>query len=113
MTTVLKTIRLSGKGIHSGLPVNIVIKPSKKDGIFFRRTDIDAKKLIPATYNNVGETRMRNTTIGNLKDAHVQTIEHLMAALFMTLSKVAQDSPSSILATDLASIPSFIFERSR
>jgi len=84
MTTLLKTIKLSGKGIHSGLPVNIVIKPSKKNGIFFRRTDIDAKKIIPATYDNVGETKMRNTTIGNIGGAHVQTIEHLMAALFIS-----------------------------
>lgn len=83
MTTVLKTIRLSGKGIHSGLPVNIVIKPSKRPGIFFRRTDIDSKKLIAAKYDNVGETKMRNTTIGNPRGAHVQTIEHLMAALFV------------------------------
>ena len=83
MTTLLKTIRLTGKGIHSGLPVDIVIKPSKKTGIFFRRIDIDSKKLIPATYNNVGETKMRNTTIGDTHGAHVQTIEHLMAALFI------------------------------
>ena len=84
MTTLVKTVRLSGKGIHSGLPVDIVIKPSKKHGIFFRRLDIDAKKLIPATYDNVGEAKMRNTTIGNLTGAHVQTIEHLMAALFIS-----------------------------
>lgn len=84
MTTLLKTIRLTGKGIHSGIPVDIVIKPSKRQGIFFRRVDIDSKKLIPATYNNVGETKMRNTTIGDIHGAHVQTIEHLMAALFIS-----------------------------
>lgn len=84
MTTLLKTIKLTGKGIHSGLPVNIVIRSSRKHGIFFRRVDIDSKKLIPATYDNVGETKMRNTTIGNPKGAHVQTIEHLMAALFIS-----------------------------
>ena len=38
---------------------------------------------ISAMYNNVGETKMRNTTIGDVNGAHVQTIEHLMAALFM------------------------------
>ena len=84
MTTLLKTIRLTGKGIHSGLPVNIIIKPSKKPGIFFRRIDIDGKKLIAAKYDNVGETKMRNTTIGDPHGAHVQTIEHLMAALFIS-----------------------------
>lgn len=83
MTTVLKTIRLTGKGIHSGLPVNIVIKPSKKAGIFFRRIDMDSAP-IPATFDNVGETKMRNTTIGDPHGAHVQTIEHLMAALFIS-----------------------------
>ena len=83
MTTLLKTIKLSGKGIHSGLPVNVVIKPSKKHGIFFRRIDLDFKP-IAAKYDNVGETKMRNTTIGNINGAHVQTIEHLMAALFIS-----------------------------
>ena len=83
MTTVLKTIRLTGKGIHSGLPVNIVIKPSKKAGIFFRRIDMNSAP-IPATFDNVGETKMRNTTIGDPHGAHVQTIEHLMAALFIS-----------------------------
>ena len=84
MTTLLKTIRMTGKGIHSGLPVNIVIRPSRTNGIFFRRIDIDAKKTISAKYDNVGETKMRNTTIGNTAGAHVQTIEHLMAALFIS-----------------------------
>ena len=83
MTTLLKTIKLKGKGIHSGLPVDIVIRPSKTMGIFFRRVDIDKNKLIAATYDNVGETKMRNTTIGDPRAAHVQTIEHLMAALFI------------------------------
>ena len=83
MPTLKKTVKLSGRGIHSGLPVNIIIRPSKKPGIFFRRIDLNKKKLIPATFDNVGETKMRNTTIGDTNAAHVQTIEHLMAALFM------------------------------
>lgn len=83
MTTLLKTIKLQGKGIHSGLPVDIILRPSKKHGIFFRRVDLDKTKQIPATYDNVGETKMRNTTIGNTNGAHIQTIEHLMAALFI------------------------------
>jgi len=84
MTTLLKTVKLTGKGIHSGLPVEIKIKPSKKRGIYFMRSDIDGAKPILATYDNVGEAKLRNTTIGDVNGAHVQTIEHLMAALFIS-----------------------------
>ena len=83
MATVKKKIEISGCGIHSGKPVTMVIRPSKKYGIFFRRVDL-GKNLIPATYDNVGETKMRNTTIGKTDSAHVQTIEHLMAALMLS-----------------------------
>ena len=82
MPTIKKEIVFDGKGIHSGTPVRLVVRPSDKRGIFFRRVDL-SDDLIPATYDNVGETKMRNTTIGNPDGAHVQTIEHLMAALFM------------------------------
>lgn len=84
MKSINKKIKISGVGIHSGLPVNMVIKPSKKPGIFFKRTDLPESDLIPAKYDNVGETLMRNTTIGDKNGAHVQTIEHLMAALFIS-----------------------------
>jgi len=83
MTSITKKVKISGVGIHSGVPVDIVVKPSKNPGIFFKRIDIDDSKLIPATFDNVGETLMRNTTIGNKDGAHVQTIEHLMAAFFI------------------------------
>ena len=84
MKSINKKIKISGVGIHSGLPVNMVIKPSKKPGIFFKRTDLPESDLIPAKYDNVGETLMHNTTIGDKNGAHVQTIEHLMAALFIS-----------------------------
>ena len=83
MTSLTKKVKISGVGIHSGLPVNMVVLPSKKPGIFFQRIDIKDSGLIPATFDNVGETLMRNTTIGDKNGAHVQTIEHLMAALFL------------------------------
>ena len=83
MNTVTKNIEINGRGIHSGLPVSMVIKPSNKPGIFFRRVDMVGTGLIPARFDNVGETKMRNTTVGKTDSAHVQTIEHLMAALFM------------------------------
>ena len=83
MTTLTKKVKVSGVGIHSGLPVNMVIKPSLRPGIFFKRIDIAGSDLIPATFDNVGDTFMRNTTIGDKKGAHVQTVEHLMATFFV------------------------------
>lgn len=82
MPTVKKQIKFSGVGIHSGLPVNMVIKPSKERGVFFRRVDMGDNKIL-ASFDNVGDTKMRNTTIGSLSAAHVKTVEHLMAALFI------------------------------
>ncbi len=83
MTTLKKQVKISGVGIHSGTRVDIVVKPSKERGIFFQRVDMVGTDKIPATYDNVGETKMRNTTVGQMSGAHVQTVEHLMAALFM------------------------------
>ncbi len=84
MSTLKHAVKLSGVGIHSGLPVNINVLPSDVAGIFFRRVDIPGSDLIPATFDNVGDTKMRNTTVGDINGAHVQTVEHLMAALFLS-----------------------------
>ncbi|MBR1953740.1 MAG: UDP-3-O-acyl-N-acetylglucosamine deacetylase [Alphaproteobacteria bacterium] len=83
MSTLKKQVKISGVGIHSGAPVNIVVKPGTERGIFFKRVDMPGTGLIAATYDNVGETKMRNTTVGQVDSAHVQTVEHLMAALFI------------------------------
>ena len=83
MSTVLNDVVFNGRGIHSGMPVRMVVKPSNKPGIFFKRVDMSGTDLISSAFDNVGETKMRNTTIGKTDAAHVQTIEHLMAALFM------------------------------
>jgi len=61
----------------------MVVLPSKNPGIFFKRVDLKDSELIPATFDNVGNTTMRNTTIGNMDGAHVQTVEHFMGALFL------------------------------
>ncbi len=83
MSTFKQAIKISGHGIHSGAPVHMTIHPSDAPGIFFVRTDIPGGEKIPATFDNVGDTSLRNTTVGNRDGAHVQTVEHLMAALFL------------------------------
>ena len=76
------TITFSGRGIHSGAPVSLRITRRNSGGIVFCRTDMNMSE-IPALYDNVGDTKMRNTTVGDIRGAHVQTVEHLMAALFI------------------------------
>ena len=76
-------IELAGRGIHSAAPVTIRIYPRATGGIVFHRVDMPGTSDIAARYDNVGDTKMRNTTIGDVRGAHVQTVEHLMAALFM------------------------------
>ena len=83
MATFKKKFEIRGHGIHSGLPVRMVVKPSFVRGIVFYRVDMDKKFPVPAYFDNVGETKMRNTTIGKMNEPHVQTIEHFMAALMM------------------------------
>lgn len=81
MKTFANEFNISGIGVHSGKPANMRILPSKNIGIFFKRVDLNGD-LIQATYDNVTNTLLRNTTVGNAPNC-VQTIEHLMAALCM------------------------------
>lgn len=82
MATPTHVIKIKGHGIHSGAPVTMTIRPSAQPGIFFRRSDMGRDK-VPATYDHVGATHLRNTTVGHCDGVHVQTVEHVMAALFM------------------------------
>lgn len=84
MRTLKKPVEIAGIGLHSGRPVKMVVKPGDQYGIFFKRTDLKGSQPIPAKFDNVGESNLRNTTVGDLNGAHVQTVEHLMAALFLT-----------------------------
>ncbi len=72
----------SGIALHSGLNVNICIKPAKPNfGIVFKRVDLKINNLIYPSFINVTNTSL-NTTIENEFGVKVSTIEHLMCALF-------------------------------
>ena len=81
-TTIKKIIKMSGTGLHSGVPSNLIISPASAEyGIWFRRVDIsDCDNLIPARYDAVSNTQLC-TRISNSDGVEVSTIEHLMAAL--------------------------------
>ncbi len=83
MSKFTKEIKIKGVGVHSGKPANLIIKPWDKKEILFKRLDMKNSKNIPAKFDNVSDTSLRNTTVGD-ENGFVQTIEHLMAALFVS-----------------------------
>jgi UDP-3-O-[3-hydroxymyristoyl] N-acetylglucosamine deacetylase len=79
--TLKGPVTFSGRGLHTGQPVRMVVCPASADyGIWFRRTDFAGDGLIPALWDAVTPTRLC-TRIQNRAGASVSTIEHLMAAL--------------------------------
>jgi UDP-3-O-[3-hydroxymyristoyl] N-acetylglucosamine deacetylase len=96
-TTLAAPARLSGVGIHGGLPVNLAILPAPADsGVVFVRTDVaDEARTIPALADRVCDTRLA-TVIGNDAGTTVSTVEHLMAAfagLGIDNARVELDGP--------------------
>ena len=73
-------IRAAGVGLHSGVKVNMTLRPAAPDtGIVFRRVDLPQPADIPAKAIAVGDTRM--CTVLECNGAKVGTIEHVMSAL--------------------------------
>ena len=80
--TLKNTISFEGISLHSGLDVNVSIKPALPNhGIVFKRIDLKNNNLVYPNFMNVTNTSL-NTTIENEFGAKVSTIEHLMCALF-------------------------------
>lgn len=80
--TLKRPIPCRGVGLHSGVVVEMTLRPAAADsGIRFRRTDVtDRDPWIVARWDRVIDTRLC-TVIGNQDGVTVGTIEHLMAAL--------------------------------
>ena len=80
--TIKNIASFSGVALHSGLNVNIHIKPAEPNfGIVFKRVDLTNNNLVYPNFMNVTNTLL-NTTIENEFGVKVSTIEHLMGALF-------------------------------
>ncbi|WP_440635345.1 UDP-3-O-acyl-N-acetylglucosamine deacetylase [Candidatus Pelagibacter sp. HIMB1746] len=80
--TIKHNISFSGISLHSGLDVNVSIKPALPNhGIVFKRVDLKSNNLVYPNFMNVTNTSL-NTTVENEFGAKVSTIEHLMCALF-------------------------------
>lgn len=82
-TTLRDQVTVSGIGVHSGKPVEMILHPAEENtGITFLRVDRKngSEVEIPATYSSVLDTRLC-TIIGFPEKGMIATIEHLMAAL--------------------------------
>ncbi|MDR1708342.1 MAG: UDP-3-O-acyl-N-acetylglucosamine deacetylase [Candidatus Accumulibacter sp.] len=78
--TLKSVVRASGVGLHSGVKVNMALRPAAPDtGIVFRRIDLDPPADLPAAATSVGDTRMCSCL--ERGGVRVGTIEHLMSAL--------------------------------
>ncbi len=77
--TIKKPVSLTGRGLHSGIDVQISFKPAPENhGFKFIRTDIEGSPVINALAENVVDTS-RGTTLEQ-NGVRIATIEHVLAA---------------------------------
>ena len=75
--TLLDNIHFDGIGLHTGLKVNLELRPAKENsGITFYRKDLNKK--IKANWKNVLSTKF-STNLGT-NNCSVKTVEHLLSA---------------------------------
>lgn len=80
-TTIARTVRCSGIGVHRGLKASLTLRPAPcGHGIVFRRTDLDGDGDIPARGDLVTDTRLE-TRLENAAGAGIAVVEHLLAAV--------------------------------
>lgn len=78
--TLASQALISGTGLHTGINVDMCLKPANVGfGFQFQRVDLPGQPIIKADCDLVTDTS-RGTTI-ELKDVKVSTIEHILAAL--------------------------------
>lgn len=79
--TLKAPLSFSGRGLHTGLNVNMRVLPADVDtGLIFRRVDLEGAPEVPALGDFVIDTS-RGTTIER-GAARVSTIEHIVSALW-------------------------------
>lgn len=77
--TLKAPISFKGKGLHTGLEVNMTFKPAPDShGYIFKRIDLPGQPIINALAENVVETE-RGTVLEE-NGARVSTIEHVLAS---------------------------------
>ena len=78
-TTLAKSIEISGIGLHTGVEVNLSLKPAPENtGYIFVRTDLDDFE-IPASVEYISHCSYATTLVR--KGVLLSTCEHLLSAL--------------------------------
>jgi UDP-3-O-[3-hydroxymyristoyl] N-acetylglucosamine deacetylase len=78
--TLKNSIRATGVGLHTGEKVTLTLRPAAPNtGVVFHRVDLDPPVSIPATAENVGDTRLSTTLVKG--EVRVSTVEHLLSAV--------------------------------
>ncbi|MDH8701113.1 UDP-3-O-[3-hydroxymyristoyl] N-acetylglucosamine deacetylase/3-hydroxyacyl-[acyl-carrier-protein] dehydratase [Dysgonomonadaceae bacterium PH5-43] len=79
--TLKESFALEGKGLHTGLKINIKFNPAPDNfGYKVKRIDLPDQPVIDALAENVAQTQ-RGTVLSK-GDVQVSTVEHAMAALY-------------------------------
>ncbi|MCL1938644.1 MAG: bifunctional UDP-3-O-[3-hydroxymyristoyl] N-acetylglucosamine deacetylase/3-hydroxyacyl-ACP dehydratase [Candidatus Azobacteroides sp.] len=79
--TLKDSFSLQGKGLHTGLKINIKFNPAPIDyGYKIKRTDLPGQPVIDAVAENVGNTQRGTVIVKN--DVQISTVEHALAALY-------------------------------
>ena len=79
--TLKESFSLKGKGLHTGLDINITFNPAPENhGYKIQRVDLEDKPIINAIAENVGATQ-RGTVLSK-NEVQVSTVEHALAALY-------------------------------
>ena len=82
--TITKPLSFCGIGLHSGQKSKMTIYPGKEDqGIVFKRVDLKKDNVILANYKSVSSAKLC-TTLENKFGTKVSTVEHLLAALYVS-----------------------------
>ena len=77
------TASVQGVGLHTGAKSTVTFRPGEAGGgIVFRRTDMTDHPLVGVAAANVTETDRRTSLQSG--DAVVHTVEHFLAAVFIT-----------------------------
>lgn len=79
--TLAASFSLQGKGLHTGLDINITFNPAPENhGYKVQRIDLEGRPVIEALAENVSTTQ-RGTVLAR-NDVRISTVEHALAALY-------------------------------